>query len=71
MLRRVLGAPSLLRAAPALFITNVPIIMLCVISYFIEGVTICWEITCLRAARIRRLLDARRGAVVSARPVNT
>jgi len=35
---------ALLRVAPAFFITNVPVMLLCVISYFIEGVTIAWEI---------------------------
>ena len=40
---------ALLRASPAIFITNVPVITLCVISYLLEGMTICWEITCHKA----------------------
>ena len=40
------AAYALLRASPAIFITNVPIITTCVISYLIEAVTVSWEITC-------------------------
>lgn len=40
------AAYALLRIAPAFFITNMPVLLMCVISYFIEGVTIavrCWR----------------------------
>ena len=40
---------ALLRVAPIAFITNVPVLLMAVISYFIEGVTIAWEITCYNA----------------------
>ena len=39
------AAYALLRIAPAFFITNLPVLMMCVLSYFIEGLTIAWEIT--------------------------
>ena len=39
------AAYALLRIAPAFFIDNVAVLLMCVISYFIEGVTIAWEIT--------------------------
>ena len=38
------AAYALLRVAPALFITNVPVLLMAVVSYFLEGVTIAWEI---------------------------
>ena len=38
-------AYALLRIAPAFFITNVPVLLMAVISYFIEGVTIAWELS--------------------------
>ena len=43
------AAYALLRIAPAFFITNVPVLLMAVISYFIEGVTIAWEIACYHA----------------------
>jgi len=39
------AAYALLRIAPAFFITNMPVLLMCVISYFIEGVTIAWELS--------------------------
>jgi len=39
------AAYALLRIAPAFFITNLPVLLMAVISYFIEGVTIAWEIS--------------------------
>ena len=38
------AAYAVLRIAPAFFITNLPVLLLAVVSYFIEGVTIAWEI---------------------------
>lgn len=38
------AAYALLRIAPAFFITNLPVLLLAVVSYFIEGLTIAWEI---------------------------
>lgn len=38
------AAYALTRIAPAIFITNVPIILICVLSYAIEAITISWEI---------------------------
>jgi hypothetical protein len=38
------AAYAVLRIAPAIFITNQEVLLLCVVSYFIEGVTIAWEI---------------------------
>jgi len=35
---------ALLRIAPAFFITNVPVLLMCVLSYLIEAITIAWEI---------------------------
>ena len=35
---------ALCRISPIFFITNIPVLLICVISYFIEGVTIAWEI---------------------------
>mmetsp|Transcript_5128 Transcript_5128/g.14989 ORF Transcript_5128/g.14989 Transcript_5128/m.14989 type:complete len:199 (+) Transcript_5128:29-625(+) len=43
------AAYALLRIAPAFFIQNVEVLLLAVISYFIEGVTIAWEISCYKA----------------------
>ena len=37
-------AYALLRLMPIFYITNVPVLLGAVISYFIEGVTIAWEI---------------------------
>ena len=42
-------AYALLRVAPAIFITNLPVLCMCVISNLIEGLTIMWEITCYNA----------------------
>ena len=38
------AAYALLRIAPAFFITNLPVLLMAVISYFIEGITIAWEL---------------------------
>ena len=43
------AAYALLRIAPAFFIDNMAVLLMCVISYFIEGVTIAWEIMCYKA----------------------
>jgi len=43
------AAYALLRIAPALFITNIPVMLMCVASYFIEGLTIAWEIVSYNA----------------------
>lgn len=43
------AAYALLRIAPAFFITNMEVLLMCVISYFIEGVTIAWEISSYHA----------------------
>lgn len=43
------AAYALLRIAPAFFIDNMAVLLMCVISYFIEGVTIAWEIACYEA----------------------
>jgi len=43
------AAYALLRIAPAFFITNMPVLLMCVISYFIEGVTIAWELSSYNA----------------------
>jgi len=40
---------ALCRIAPAFFITNMPVLLMAVISYFIEGVTIAWEISTYNA----------------------
>ena len=39
------AAYALLRIAPAFFTTNMPVLLMCVISYMIEGLTIAWEFT--------------------------
>jgi len=39
------AAYALLRLAPIIFITNLPVLCMCVASYFIEGLTIMWEIS--------------------------
>lgn len=43
------AAYALLRLAPVFFITNLPILLCTVVSYFIEGVTIAWEIASYNA----------------------
>jgi len=37
------AAYALLRIAPAFFTTNLPVLLMCVISYAIEAITIAWE----------------------------
>ena len=38
------AAYAILRIFPAFFITNMPVLLMCVLSYFIEAVTISWEV---------------------------
>jgi len=38
------AAYALLRLGPLVFITNLPVLLLCVLSYLVEGITIAWEI---------------------------
>jgi len=38
------AAYAVLRLGPLLFIDNLPVFLLCVVSYLVEGITIAWEI---------------------------